>query len=63
MSDRPARARTRELEPPGYLELLTSLKAEVRAAQLRAHRVVNAELLALYWSIGAAILGRQAAEG
>lgn len=33
------------MEPPGYAELLTTIKAEVRAAQVRAHRVVNTELL------------------
>lgn len=53
----------RDMDPPGYAQLLSSLKAEVRAAQLRAHRIVNTELLTLYWSIGRAILDRQAAEG
>ena len=57
------RGAARDLDPAGYAELLTALKAEVRAAQLRAHRVVNTELLSLYWSIGQAILDRQAAEG
>jgi predicted nuclease of restriction endonuclease-like (RecB) superfamily len=64
VSDQPRRrGKGRELEPRGYAELLTSLKAEARAAQLRAHRVVNTELLTLYWTIGRAILDRQAAEG
>jgi hypothetical protein len=49
--------------PAGYGQLLTALKAEVRAAQLRAHRVVNTELLTLYWTIGKAILDQQSAEG
>ena len=53
----------RDLETAAYAALLTSLKAEVRSAQLRAHRVVNTELLTLYWTIGRAILERQAAEG
>jgi predicted nuclease of restriction endonuclease-like (RecB) superfamily len=52
-----------ELRPAGYSDLLARLKAEVRAAQLRAHRVVNTELLGLYWAIGKAILDRQSAEG
>lgn len=52
-----------ELQPTGYGDLLARLKAEVRAAQLRAHRVVNTELLRLYWTIGQAILDRQSAEG
>ena len=51
------------MEPPGYVELLTSLKAEVRSAQVRAHRLVNTELLTLYWTIGQAVLDRQAREG
>ncbi len=49
--------------PAGYTRLLTTLKAEVRNAQLRAHRVVNTELLTLYWTIGKAIRDQQAAEG
>lgn len=64
MSDRVQRhGAGQDLDPPGYAALLTALKAEVRAAQLRAHRVVNTELLTLYWTIGRAILDRQAAEG
>ena len=49
--------------PTGYAEVVAALKAEVRAAQLRAHRVVNTELLRLYWTIGDRILGQQRAEG
>lgn len=52
-----------EIEPAGYGALLAEPKAEVRAAQYRAHRVVNTELLALYWRIGRAILARQQTEG
>ncbi|MGB8021668.1 MAG: DUF1016 N-terminal domain-containing protein [Candidatus Nanopelagicales bacterium] len=33
------------------------------AAQIRAHRLVNAELIALDWAIGRTILDRQAAQG
>lgn len=51
------------LTPPGYAEALSALKLEVRAAQLRAQRVVNTELIALYWRIGRIIRDRQAAEG
>jgi hypothetical protein len=29
------------IQPDGYGEILDRLKAQVRAAQLRAHRVVN----------------------
>ena len=39
------------------------MKAEVRTAQLRAQRVVNTELLTLYWTIGKAIRDQQAVEG
>ncbi len=52
-----------EVEPAEYGELLARLKAEVRTAHLRAHRTVNTELLALYWTIGQAILDRQTGEG
>lgn len=49
--------------PAGYAELLAAVKEQVRTARLRAHRVVNTELLQLYWAIGHVILERQAAEG
>ena len=49
--------------PAGYAELLSELKAQVRAARTRATRIVNTEMLTLYWSIGQTILDRQAAEG
>jgi predicted nuclease of restriction endonuclease-like (RecB) superfamily len=55
---------TRELTlPPDYPALLADLKAQVRAAQHRAHRVVNTEMLTLYWQIGDAIRTRQQADG
>jgi len=49
--------------PPGYPELLEDLKNVVAAACWRAQRVVNTDLLALYWRIGHTILDRQDAEG
>jgi len=49
--------------PVGYAELPEDLKAAVAGARWRAQRVVNTELLALYWQLGEAILGRQQAEG
>ncbi len=49
--------------PVGYTELLEDLKTAVAGARWRAQRVVNTELLALYWQLGEAILGRQQAEG
>ncbi len=39
------------------------MKSQVRQARIRASRVVNTELLLLYWDVGRAILDRQAAEG
>jgi hypothetical protein len=51
-----------ELRRAGCSDLLARLKAEVRGAQLRAHRVVNTELLGLYWAIGKAIVDLQSAE-
>jgi predicted nuclease of restriction endonuclease-like (RecB) superfamily len=54
----------REVElPPGYPELLDDLKRAVGEARWRAQRVVNTELLALYWRIGHTILDRQKDEG
>jgi predicted nuclease of restriction endonuclease-like (RecB) superfamily len=54
-----------ELEPDlptGYAEALAALKDQVRDAQHRARRVVNAAMIELYWGIGRTILDRQAAE-
>jgi len=48
--------------PPEYAILLADLKARVRSAQLRAHRVVNTELPGLYWRIGDAIRVQLAAD-
>jgi predicted nuclease of restriction endonuclease-like (RecB) superfamily len=49
--------------PVGYANLLTSLKARVRAAQLRAAISVNRELIRLYWDIGKIIVEAQKAKG
>lgn len=49
--------------PADYASLLADLKVRVRGAQHRAHRVVNAEMLSLYWQIGNAIATRQATGG
>ncbi|POH60057.1 DUF1016 domain-containing protein, partial [Cryobacterium zongtaii] len=45
--------------PEGYAELLQGLKVRVRNAQVRAQRVVNTQLLELYWGIGSEILTQQ----
>ncbi len=49
--------------PAGYAELLESLKARIRQAQVRAALSVNRELVLLYWHIGREILQRQQREG
>jgi len=53
----------RTLEPDGYGEMLATLKARVRATQVRASRAANTEVLRLYWSIGHDILERQQTAG
>jgi len=49
--------------PVGYGQLLELVKAQVRASRVQAARVVNTELVALYWRIGRLILDRQNAQG
>lgn len=49
--------------PDNYSDVLADLKEQVRAAQVRAMRSVNTELIKLYWSIGDTILRRQSVEG
>lgn len=49
--------------PPDYAALLTDIRQRVRLAQTRAVMAVNAELIHLYWEIGALIAGRQQREG
>ncbi|WP_295692285.1 DUF1016 N-terminal domain-containing protein, partial [Lapillicoccus sp.] len=51
------------MAPEGYPALLARLKEQVATARLRATRVVNTELLTLYWDLGAAIVERQDAQG
>jgi predicted nuclease of restriction endonuclease-like (RecB) superfamily len=45
--------------PVGYVEWIAEVKARVRAAQFRAIRAANREVIHLYWSIGRDILARQ----
>jgi hypothetical protein len=49
--------------PDDYAAVLVELTWQVRAAHIRAHRLVNTELLALYWEIGDTILDRQGPTG
>ncbi len=49
--------------PDDYVHFVAQLKTQVRTARIRATRVVNTELLVLYWDIGHAVLERQRTEG
>lgn len=49
--------------PDGYPAFLAGLKTRVREAQIQAQRVVNTQLIELYWGIGGEILARQTREG
>ena len=49
--------------PARYGDMLDALKAEVKSAQFRAQRVVNTQLIQLYWRIGNRILSLQDEEG
>lgn len=49
--------------PDDYPQFLDQLKHHVQRARVRATRVVNTELLLLYWDIGHAIVERQQAQG
>lgn len=49
--------------PADYAAWLTDLKARIHAAQQRATRAVNRELVLLYWQVGRDILERQEREG
>lgn len=57
MSDKPVSL------PIDYAGLLADIKQRVRYAQTRAVLAVNAELIHLYWEVGALIDGRQKKEG
>jgi hypothetical protein len=45
--------------PDGYRELLEDLKRSVAAARWRTQRIVNTELLALYWQLDDAVLQKE----
>ena len=49
--------------PEDYVRLLADVKERVRAAQYAALKVVNKELVGLYWDIGRMIAERQKVEG
>nr|WP_319566716.1 PDDEXK nuclease domain-containing protein [uncultured Rhodoferax sp.] len=50
-------------KPSGYADFLREAKTEIRQRQRQALRVVNSEMLALYWWLGENISQRQAALG
>ena len=49
--------------PEDYGSLLIEVKERIRAAQHRALRAVNKELVGLYWDVGGMIAQRQKNEG
>jgi hypothetical protein len=49
--------------PADYPQFLTTLKAQIRATQVRAALAVNAELVQLYWRIGHSILDQEQQRG
>jgi len=49
--------------PDGYAVLLAEVKERVRSAQYEALKVVNKEMIALYWDLGKLIVERQNREG
>ena len=49
--------------PDDYAALLTEVKERVRSAQYEALKVVNTEMIALYWDLGKLIAERQNREG
>jgi predicted nuclease of restriction endonuclease-like (RecB) superfamily len=52
-----------ELIPHDYREFLGEIKTRIRAAQYRALRSANAEMVKLYWEIGESIHLKQQIEG
>ena len=55
--------RSKSQPPSLYASLLADIKRLIRHGQTRAWLSVNAELIRLYWEIGAMIDGRQKQEG
>lgn len=51
------------IDPTSYSEVLERLKKQIRSSRSRAVLRVNADLVALYWSMGREILVRQEREG
>lgn len=51
------------IKTAAYAELLSTIKARIASAQYAALKVVNKELITLYWDIGRSITERQQSEG
>jgi hypothetical protein len=51
------------MESSFYTSLLGEIKTRIRNAQIKAILAVNAEMIALYWDIGALIHQRQQHQG
>jgi predicted nuclease of restriction endonuclease-like (RecB) superfamily len=51
------------VSPAEYTKFITSLKAKIRSAQIKAAVTVNSELIKLYWEIGKEIFEKQEKEG
>lgn len=49
--------------PDDYRQTLNALKQRVLQSRVQAQRIVNTELIQLYWSIGKEILLRQELQG
>ena len=49
--------------PENYQHIVSNLKAKIRQARLKAIRLVNNELLEVYWEIGNTILQQQEQAG
>lgn len=52
-----------EMASQDYVEFLAQIKARIRQRQLQALRVVNHELVGLYWDLGESIHRKQLAQG
>ncbi|MBP9674592.1 MAG: hypothetical protein KBD63_05810 [Bacteriovoracaceae bacterium] len=46
-----------------YIEFLNDLKSKILTSRYQTVRIVNTELILLYWEIGQALLQRQKSEG
>jgi predicted nuclease of restriction endonuclease-like (RecB) superfamily len=56
-------AKRTEVSTANYKKFITSFKAKIRSAQVKAAVAVNKELIKLYWEMGKEILEKQEQEG